>query len=292
MAFFDVDGEVVDQPTELGRLTGRAVRYTAVHAFALVEPETGGAVGSATWGNAILTREPVRAGFAHDLPLGADDALVEPAGSDLPLAGVTFADAPYGAREPRCVVGARIDHDGHAIDVLATHFTYAGTAQRRGQSDELARLAVDTRAAVVVLGDLNAPIDAPELQSLTESLDDAFAAAGIPPGDPRRRSCGPWPIDHVLTREVIRLAAQRRLEQHLVGGRPLAANRGELHVEVDGAQRHALRGLRLPLEPRAGLRADAEDELVPGRPRRAARREPEPRRLLEDDPHLGHGHGQ
>ncbi len=202
MAFFDVDGEVVDQPTELGRLTGRAVRYAAVHAFALVEPETGRAVGSATWGNAILTREPVRAGFAHDLPLGADDALVEPAGSDLPLAGVTFADAPYGVREPRCVVGARIDHDGHAIDVLATHLTYAGTAQRRGQSDELARLAGDTRAAVVVLGDLNAPIDAPELQSLTASLDDAFAGAGIPPGDRRRRSCGPWPIDHVLTRDL------------------------------------------------------------------------------------------
>lgn len=202
MAFFDVDGAVVDQPSDLGRLTARAVRYAAVHAFALVDPDTGRAIGSATWGNALLTREPVRAGFASGLPPGHDDDLVEPAGSDRPLAGVTFADAPYGTREPRCVVGGRIDHGGREVDVLTTHLTYAGTGQRRAQADELARLAREARGPVVVLGDLNAPVDAPELATLTATLDDGFALASIPRGDARRRSCGPWPIDHVLTHDL------------------------------------------------------------------------------------------
>ena len=44
------------------------VRYAAVHAFALVEPEDGRAIGAATWGNAILSRRPLEDGFAVGLP--------------------------------------------------------------------------------------------------------------------------------------------------------------------------------------------------------------------------------
>ena len=109
VAVLTPNGEVLDQPLELARLTGRHVRYAAVHAFALIEPETGRAIGAATWGNALLTREPLEDGFAVGLPLGADDELVEPPDSVLPLAGVTFADAPYGTREPRCAIGGRVD---------------------------------------------------------------------------------------------------------------------------------------------------------------------------------------
>ena len=32
------------------------------------------------------------------------------------------------------------------------------------------------------------------------AFDDAFATVGIPAGDPRRASCGPDRIDHLLTR--------------------------------------------------------------------------------------------
>ena len=59
---------------------GMTARYAAVHAFPLVEPETGRAIGAAMWGNAILTRAPIEAGFAIGLPRAADDDLVEPAG--------------------------------------------------------------------------------------------------------------------------------------------------------------------------------------------------------------------
>jgi endonuclease/exonuclease/phosphatase family metal-dependent hydrolase len=195
-----VDGEVVDQPAELGRLTDRHVRYGAVHAFALVEPDTGRAIGTATWGNALLTREPIRDGFTTGLPVGADDDLVEPFGSPLPLAGIPFVEAPYGTREPRCAVGGRVAVGGADIALITTHLTYAGRDQRAAQADALLAMADDRRPPVAILGDLNAPIEALELRTLASDVTDAFDAIRIPPGDPRRRSCGPHAIDHILVR--------------------------------------------------------------------------------------------
>ena len=199
VAFFDVDGAIHDQPLELARLTGRAVRYGAVHAFALIEPETGRSVGSATWGNAILTREPILHGFAVGLPIGLDDDLVEPADSGRPLAGVDFAAAPYGTREPRCAVGGRLPGSG-GLSVTTTHLAYAGTEQRRAQATYLASLVDPIEGPVAVLGDFNAAIDAPELAPIAAVVEDAFIGAGVPVGDPRRMSCGPLAIDHILVR--------------------------------------------------------------------------------------------
>jgi endonuclease/exonuclease/phosphatase family metal-dependent hydrolase len=200
VAFHDVDGRVLDQPLELGRLTERHVRYGAVHAFALVEPDTGRAIGTATWGNALLTREPVRDGFTTGLPVGADDDLVEPVGYDRPLAGVRFADAPYGTREPRCAVGGTVSLGGADLAIITTHLTYAGSGQRAAQADALHTMADDHRPPVAILGDLNAPIEAPELRNLVSDVTDAFDAVAIPPGAPQRRSCGPYAIDHILVR--------------------------------------------------------------------------------------------
>jgi endonuclease/exonuclease/phosphatase family metal-dependent hydrolase len=198
-----VHGELLDQPAQLATLTGREVRYAAVHAFALVEPDTGRTVGSATWGNAILTRTTLRDGVALGLPVGADEQFVEPSDSDLQLAGLTFADAPYGTREPRCVVGGRLEADGDDVRVYATHLTYAGTAQRHAQAGAVVRLLSAATGPVVVLADLNAPIEAPAVAPLAATLDDAFAAIGVPPGDARRASCGPLAIDHILTRDLV-----------------------------------------------------------------------------------------
>ena len=67
VALLTPNGEVLDQPLELAQLAGRHVRYAAVHAFALIEPENGRAIGAATWGNALLTREPLEDGFARGI---------------------------------------------------------------------------------------------------------------------------------------------------------------------------------------------------------------------------------
>ena len=201
VSFYDVDGEVHDQPLDLARLTDRRVRYGAVHAYPLIEPESGRAIGSATWGNALLTRKTIRDGFTLGLPVGGDDDPVEPPESGLPLAGTTFLDAPYGTREPRCAVGGTVAGDG-AVDatVVSTHLAYAGAGQRALQAEALSSIAVERGGPLVLLGDFNAPIDSPELRSLASTLSDAFAAVGIAPGDDRRRSCGPLAIDHVLVR--------------------------------------------------------------------------------------------
>lgn len=179
------------------------VRYGAVHAYTLIEPERGQAVGSATWGNVLLTRQPVADGFAIGLPGGADDALVEPAGIDLPLAGVTFLDAPYGTREPRCAVGGRVTVGGVDATVISTHLSYAGSAQRADQAAALVELAGVHADPVVVLGDFNAPIETAEMAPLRAAFVDAFAAVGVAPDDPARRSCGPLPIDDVFVRGVV-----------------------------------------------------------------------------------------
>lgn len=193
-------GDVFDQPLELARLTDRHVRYGAVHAFTLIEPDGGRAIGAATWGNAVLTRVPLDDGFAIGLPLGADDEPVEPLESELPLAGVSFASAPYGTREPRCAVGGRLPTTAGLVAIVNAHLTYAGTDQRRAQATELARIAAELGGPVVVAGDFNAPIEAPTLGALAGPFDDAFEAVGIDAGDARRASCGPLRIDHLLSR--------------------------------------------------------------------------------------------
>lgn len=200
VAVFTPNGEVIDQALELASMTDRHVRYAAVHAFAMIEPESGRSIGAATWGNALLTRSPIREGFAVGLPVGVDDEPVEPVDSGLPLAGVTFADAPYGTREPRCAVGGRVATAGGEVAIVNAHLTYAGTAQRHTQADELARIAGGLGRRVIVAGDFNAAIEDAALRSLAEGFDDAFGAVGVQPSDPRRASSGPQRIDHLLSR--------------------------------------------------------------------------------------------
>lgn len=193
-------GELLDQPAELAKLTGMELRYAAVHAFALIDPGDGRAIGAATWGNAVLSRRPLDDGFAVGLPVGGDGDHVEPVGSGLPLAGVPFLQAPYGTREPRCAVGGRLAGPRPHVSIVNAHLTYAGSEQRRAQAAELARIGDGLGPPVIVTGDFNASIEAPELRSLADSFDDAFAGVGVEPGDPRRASCGPHRIDHLLTR--------------------------------------------------------------------------------------------
>jgi endonuclease/exonuclease/phosphatase family metal-dependent hydrolase len=200
VAVLNPNGELLDQPVELARMTGMQVLYGAVHAFPLIEPEHGRAIGVATWGNAVLTRSPLENAFAIGLPRGADEDPVEQVGSGLPLAGIAFRDADPGVREPRCVVGGRLAGTARDVSIVTTHLTYAGSGQRRQQAEVVARLADGLATPVVVAGDLNAPIEASELAPLRERFDDAFSALGIRAGDQARASCGPLRIDHLLTR--------------------------------------------------------------------------------------------
>ena len=84
--------------------------------------------------------------------------------------------------------------------IVNAHLTYAGTDQRRAQAETLASIADGLGAPVLVVGDFNAPIEASEMRALAAGFDDAFSETGVVAGDPRRMSCGPHRIDHLLTR--------------------------------------------------------------------------------------------
>ncbi|MBA2719984.1 MAG: endonuclease/exonuclease/phosphatase family protein, partial [Chloroflexi bacterium] len=210
VAIMTPNGELHDQPAELARLTGRFVRYAAVHAYQLVEPATGRAIGMASWGNAILSREPLSDGFALGLPRPTDDDVVETegavhlvTGAVHPLIGVPYGATEPGHREPRCVVGGRLAGRGADGLIATAHLTYIGRAQRRAQADAVAaalRDRDDPAGAVILTGDFNATVDAPELATLADGFEDAFLAGGISVDDPRRASCGAWPIDHIRVR--------------------------------------------------------------------------------------------
>jgi len=196
VAILTPDGELGDQPAELGRQLGMHVRYAATHAFPLVDPDTGRASGAAMWGNAILSREPLVDGFAAGLPRAADDDLVEPTGADHPLAGVRYGDTDPGHREPRCAVGGIVA----GIGLATAHLTYIGREQRRRQAEALRTTVERVPGPLVLTGDVNAPLDVPELAPLRDGLVDAFSAAGIGRDDPARQTCNDAPIDQVLVR--------------------------------------------------------------------------------------------
>ncbi len=208
VSVFDVDGVLVDEPAMLAHATGMTVRYAAAGHFPVVEPEDGRVSGTALWGNALLTRLPIVSSWAAELPRAADDDLVEPADVTHPLAGVRYADAPTGSREPRCVLRVTVEATGGPVHALSTHFTHVGADQRRAQAAFVAGIATDLGGRLIVAGDLNATIDSPALEPLASPLDDAFAATGTPPGHPARQSCGPWAIDHVLLRGLAAAACR------------------------------------------------------------------------------------
>lgn len=75
-----------------------------------------------------------------------------------------------------------------------------GSGQRRRQAERVADAAATLPGAVVVAGDLNAPIESQDLEPLRKDLVDASAAAGVPAGHPGRHSYPGQAIDHVLVR--------------------------------------------------------------------------------------------
>lgn len=78
----------------------------------------------------------------------------------------------------RVVAHARLDVDGRPLDVYATHFhhTAEGDTIRAEQVADLLAFIERTRGAgpVVVAGDFNARVEAPELAPLTTAYTDAF----------------------------------------------------------------------------------------------------------------------
>lgn len=195
VALLSRDGDLIDNPGDLARQLGMEVRYAAVRSFSVVED--GELRGVGCFGNAILTRRPPRAARALALLRAPDDAFIEPVGAGHPAAGMRYADAPPTLREDRSLLV--IEADG--LTVGTTHFSHVGSGERRLQA-EMTAVALEHEARTgpaLLLGDLNARIDAPDLEPL-HNWTDGFRE---PAGDPARRSTDDGlAIDHVLARGI------------------------------------------------------------------------------------------
>lgn len=190
VALVSRDGDLVDNAGDLARQLGMEVRYGAVRSFEVREDDA--LLGVGCFGNAILSRAPMRRSRIVALPAATGDAFVEPPGANHPAAGVRYADAPLSIREPRCLLLGEIE----GLTIGTAHLSHVGSGERLLQAEAVLGAFGDASPALL-LGDLNAPIDAPELAPL-RSWTDGFAE---PAGDPARISTDDgWGIDQVLAR--------------------------------------------------------------------------------------------
>ena len=193
VALVSRDGDLVDNAGDLARQLGMEVRYGSVRSFDVREDDA--LLGVGCFGNAILSRLPIGTSSVVALPAAAMDSHVEPPGADHPAAGVRYADAPPTIREPRCLLLAETG----GLMVGTAHFSHVGSGERLLQA-EAASMAYGDASPAILLGDLNAAIDGPELAPLT-TWADGFAE---PPGDRARISTDDGSsIDQVLVRGAL-----------------------------------------------------------------------------------------
>jgi endonuclease/exonuclease/phosphatase family metal-dependent hydrolase len=190
VALVSRDGDLVDNAGGLARQLGIEVRYGAVRTFEVREADA--TRGAGLFGNALLARAAMTDVRVVALPQAPSSAMVEPAGSGHPAAGIRYADAPPSIREPRCLLLASVA----GVTVGTAHYSHIGGGERLLQAEATVGVYGDATPAVL-LGDLNAPIEAPELAPLA-AWTDGF---DVPPGDPARISTDDGHrIDHVLAR--------------------------------------------------------------------------------------------
>ena len=190
VALLSRDGDLVDNAGDLARQLGMEVRYGAVRTFPVTDGDA--MIGAGCFGNALLSRMPITRSGTVALPMAPSHAFVEPPGADDPAAGIRYADAPDHVREPRCLLVAEVA----GLAIGTAHLSHVGSGERLLQA-EATVAAFEGAPAAVLLGDLNAPIEAPELAPFA-GWDEGFSE---PPGDRARTTTDDGArIDHLLAR--------------------------------------------------------------------------------------------
>jgi endonuclease/exonuclease/phosphatase family metal-dependent hydrolase len=143
----------VDQAAWLAQELGMYVAFGVN--VDLAPPEPG--APRCQYGNAILSVEPI---------LDWDNTL-------LPCSDV---------HEQRGLLRARIDVRGEPWQVYVTHLQYDDPAERLAQAEAVAEIVGASVGPAVLMGDLNATPDTPEVRALTATLVDTWQVAGRRPG--------------------------------------------------------------------------------------------------------------
>lgn len=150
-------------------------------------PYVWGATEGGTWGNAVFSRYPIIASEVHALP--PDDLLLH--------RGYILVELDINASEP--------------LNIIDTHYHHLDddSAIRVEQTEALLGFW-NGRAHTLIVGDLNARPDSPEMQLFRDAgFTDAIDAAGISPGytypstDPNRRLDYIWHTADLSTSGVV-----------------------------------------------------------------------------------------
>lgn len=174
-----------DQASAIAAALGMEVRFAPIYDL------PGGARGARQFGVAVLSRHPIT-GFTNH-----------------PLIRLSTQDSNAVPGPRPGFLEATIDVHGTAVQVFNTHLDYRrDPSVRRAQVAEMLVHIARAAGPVLLLGDLNAPPEAPELQPLFTRLRDAWpAAAGpghtIPVAEPVRR------IDYVLISDHFQVRSAR-----------------------------------------------------------------------------------
>ncbi|TQM78843.1 CubicO group peptidase (beta-lactamase class C family) [Saccharothrix saharensis] len=234
-----------DQAADLAAAVGMHVYFAPIYDLDPAEP----GAPRRQYGVAVLSRHPI---------VAAENHWITRLSTQTP--NPTPAPAPGF---PEVVLNVR----GERVHVYNTHLDYrADPAVRRAQvADMLAVLAEDRGAPRVLLGDFNAPPDAPELAPLWTELLDAWALTnGSAPGPTYPASAPVKRIDYVAAGYPARVRATRVvttgasdhlpvLAELVVARRPGSPWDGPL---PDQRLRHGT-------ARQAGLAAEHVDRLVP-----------------------------
>jgi endonuclease/exonuclease/phosphatase family metal-dependent hydrolase len=110
----------------------------------------------------------------------------------------TLLPRPAGG-EQRGLLEAVIAVRGTRVRAFNTHLQHNSQAERLAQVAAIRSIVAEARESVVLVGDLNATPDSPEIAAITEDLADAWAAAGVGDGFTYDAETPHARIDYVLT---------------------------------------------------------------------------------------------
>jgi endonuclease/exonuclease/phosphatase family metal-dependent hydrolase len=136
-----------------------------------------------------------------------------------PIAATEVHDLPHEQRggAPPTALLATLDHPDGPLHVIVTCLEYetAYSADLHAQASAVAGLAHDPRLdgplPVLVIGDLNAAVDFPEIAPLVDTMVDTFAAGG---GDPAAKTVdsaiphAPVEAKHLIDRRIDHILAR------------------------------------------------------------------------------------
>lgn len=167
---FSERSNFVDQATYLADTLGMAVVFGANLDFDPLEY----GLPRRQYGNAILTSFPITSWSNTLLPL-----------------------LPGG--EQRGLLMATLDVHGTPLNAYATHLQHDSQEARLAQVDAITAQLESSEASVLLLGDLNATPDAPEIEAMVEELTDTWVEAGVGDGYTYSTTNPSVRIDYVLT---------------------------------------------------------------------------------------------